>query len=163
MTSPDPFPGFSVSISTCRPRSAGSIAIEAAAADMAPAIHLNLVNDSQDMADMLAGARFLRRLAATEPLNRVIAEEFKPGAAVQSDDEMIADIRARSYSIFHLCGTCRMGDDPRTSVVDHRLKVHGLDNVRVIDASVFPNVISGNINAPAMMVGWKGADLILAS
>jgi len=162
MTSPDPFPGFSVSISTCRPRSAGSIAIKSPAADAPPAIRLNLVTDSQDMADMLDGARFLRRLAATSPLKQVIAEEFKPGAATQSDDEMLADIRARAYSIFHLCGTCRMGEDPRHSVVDQRLKVHGVDNLRVIDASVFPNVISGNINAPAMMVGWKGAEIVLA-
>lgn len=162
MTSPDPFPGFSVSISTCRPRSTGQIAIKSIEPDAAPAIHLNLVADEQDMADMLAGARFLRRLAATEPLQRVIAEEFKPGVATQSNDDMIADIRARSYSIFHLCGTCRMGDDPRGAVVDHLLKVHGIENLRVIDASVFPKVTSGNINAPAMMVGWKGADLVLS-
>lgn len=162
MTSPDPFPGFSVSISTCRPRSTGSIAIKSTVADAPPAIHLNLVTAAEEMADMLAGAHFLRRLAATEPLHRVIAEEFKPGLATQSDDAMIADIRARSYSIFHLCGTCRMGDDPRHAVVDHRLKVHGLENLRVIDASVFPNVTSGNINAPAMMVGWKGAEILLA-
>ena len=75
---------------------------------------------------------------------------------------MIADIRARAYSIFHLCSTCRMGSDPRQSVVDHQLKVHGIDNLRVIDASVFPTVTTGNINAPAMMVGWKGAELVLA-
>ncbi len=163
MTSPDPFPGFSVSISTCRPRSTGSIAIKSAAADAAPAIQLNLATDPQDMADMLAGAGFLRRIASSEPLKRIIAEEFKPGVATQSDDAMIADIRARSYSIFHVCGTCRMGDDPRHSVVDHRLKVHGTENLRVIDASIFPNVTSGNINAPAMMVGWKGAELVLGS
>ncbi|MBL8894436.1 MAG: GMC family oxidoreductase N-terminal domain-containing protein, partial [Rhizobiales bacterium] len=146
MTSPDPFPGFSVSISTCRPRSTGQIAIKSTAPDAVPAIHLNLVTDDQDMADMLAGARFLRRLAATESLQGVIAEEFKPGPATQSDEAMAADIRARSYSIFHLCGTCRMGDDPRQSVVDYRLRVHGIENLRVIDASVVPNVISGNIN-----------------
>lgn len=162
MTSPDPFPGFSVSISTCRPRSTGSIAIKSATVDAAPAIQLNLATDPRDMADMLAGARFLRHLAETGPLGQVIAEEFRPGVATQSDEAMLGDIRARAYSIFHLCGTCRMGDDPRTSVVDHRLKVHGLENLRVIDASVFPNVTSGNINAPAMMVGWKGSDLVTA-
>lgn len=162
MTAPDPFPGFSVSISTCRPRSTGQIAIKSAAIDAPPAIYLNLVTDAQDMADMLAGGRFLRRIAATGSLSQVIAEEFKPGIATQSDEDMLADIRARAYSIFHLCGTCRMGDDPRHCVVDHRLKAHGLENLRVIDASVFPNVTSGNINAPAMMVGWKGAEFVLA-
>jgi choline dehydrogenase len=162
MTSPDPFPGFSVSISTCRPRSTGEIAIKSSAADAPPAIRLNLATDPQDMTDMLAGARFLRRIAGTEPLRQVIAEEFKPGLAIQNDAEMLADIRARAYSIFHLCGTCRIGGDPRYSVVDHTLKVHGIGNLRVIDASVFPNVTSGNINAPAMLVGWKGAELVLA-
>jgi len=162
MTSPDPFPGFSVSISTCRPRSTGRIEIKTASPDEAPAIHLDLVTAPKDMEDMLAGARLLRRLAETPALQRVIAEEFKPGSAVQSDDEMIADIRARAYSIFHLCGTCRMGGDQHDAVVDARLKVHGIENLRVIDASVFPNVISGNINAPAMMVGWKGAEIVLA-
>ncbi|MBL8908573.1 MAG: GMC family oxidoreductase N-terminal domain-containing protein [Rhizobiales bacterium] len=163
MTNPDPFPGFSISISTCRPRSVGSIEIKSAAADEPPAIHLNLIREPEDMADMLAGARFLRRLATAGPLKQVIAEELKPGPATQSDDDMIADIRARSYSIFHLCGTCRMGDDPRRSVVDRHLKVHGLENLRVIDASVFPNVTTGNINAPAMMVGWKGVEIVLAA
>ena len=110
---------------------------------------------------MLAGARFLRALAATEALQRVIVEEFKPGPAIESDGEMIADIRARTYSIFHLCGSCRMGDDPRHSVVDPQLRVHGIENLRVIDASVFPNVTTGNINGAAMMVGWRGAALVL--
>jgi choline dehydrogenase len=162
MTSPDPFPGFSVSISTCRPQSTGRIEIRSARPDEAPAIHLDLLTAPEDMAIMLAGARYLRRLAATPALQQVIAQEFKPGLAIQSDEAMLADIRARTYSIFHLCGTCRMGNDPQTSVVDPNLNVHGVANLRVIDASVFPNVISGNINAPAMMVGWKGADLILA-
>ena len=92
----------------------------------------------------------------------VIAEELKPGPSVQSDEERVADIRARCYSVFHPVSTCRMGPDPRKSVVDHRLRVHGLGNLRVIDASIFPAVTSGNTNAPAIMVGEKGADLVLA-
>ena len=138
MTSPDPFPGFSVSVSSCRPRSTGRIAIKSTDPEAAPAIHLNLLETPEDMAELLEGARFLRRLAATGPLQRIIAEEFKPGSAVQSDEDMTADIRARAYSIFHLCGTCRMGADPRAAVVDARLKVHSIANLRVIDASIFP-------------------------
>jgi choline dehydrogenase len=81
---------------------------------------------------------------------------------VRSDAERIADIRARAYSVFHPVSTCRMGPDPAEFVVDHRLRVHGLAGLRVIDASVFPAVTSGNTNAPAMLVGEKGADLVLA-
>jgi choline dehydrogenase len=161
MTSPDPFPGFSVSVSSCRPRSTGTVSIKSSEPGTPPAIALNLLTEREDMTEILDGARFLRRLAHTDPLKSAIAEEFKPGTATQSDDEMIADIRARAYSIFHLCGTCRMGRGPAQSVVDNRLKVHGFENLRVIDASVFPNITTGNINAPAMMVGWKGAEFIL--
>ena len=73
----------------------------------------------------------------------------------------MADIRARSYSVFHPVGTCRMGPDQAQAVVDHRLRVHGLAGLRVIDASIFPTVTSGNTNAPAIMVGEKGAALVL--
>ena len=84
-----------------------------------------------------------------------------PGPATTSDDALISDIRSRSYSVFHPVGTCRMGPDPATSVVDARLRVHGLGGLRVIDASIFPAAPSGNINAPCIMTGAKGADLIL--
>ncbi len=77
----------------------------------------------------------------------------------ETDEAMIADIRARAYSVFHPCGSCRMGPDPRDAVVDARLKVHGLDGLRIVDASIFPLVPSGNTNAPAMMVGERGGDL----
>jgi len=87
---------------------------------------------------------------------------LKPGPKAQSDEDLIADIRARSYSVFHPVGTCRMGPDPGDSVVDWRLRVHGVSGLRVIDASIFPTLTSGNTNAPAMMTGEKGAELVLA-
>ena len=79
-----------------------------------------------------------------------------------SDEDLIHDMRQRSGTVYHHSCTCRMGPDPATSVVDARLRVHGLQGLRVCDASVFPNLIAGNTNAPAMMVGWRGADIILA-
>jgi choline dehydrogenase len=81
---------------------------------------------------------------------------------VRSDEECVADIRARCYSVFHPVSTCRMGPDPAECVVDPGLRVHGLERLRVVDASIFPTVTSGNTNAPAIMVGEKGADLVLA-
>jgi choline dehydrogenase len=126
-----------------------------------PRIQPNYLATGHDLADLLAGAKFLRRLAATPALGDVIEAELKPGPAAQSDEDLIADIRARAYSVFHPCGSCGMGPDPARAVVDPRLKVHGLEGLRVVDASIFPAIPSGNINAPAIMVGEKGADLVL--
>ncbi|WP_119300404.1 GMC family oxidoreductase [Dongia deserti] len=162
LTRTDPFPGFIMSVSPCRPSSRGHLQIRSADPREAPAIHPNYLSTNHDVEELLAGARFLRRLAATPTMKALIAEELKPGLSVQSDEEHVADIRARCYSVFHPVSTCRMGPDPSQCVVDPRLRVHGLDRLRVVDASIFPTVTSGNTNAPAIMVGEKGADLVLA-
>jgi choline dehydrogenase len=160
MMSPDPFPGFSTSISPCRPRSTGHLELMSPDWRAAPSIQPNALSDPFDMEQMLAGARFLRSLAATPALSSVIAEEMKPGRSTESDAELEADIRARSYSVFHPCGTCRMGPDPTTSVVNADLAVHGFDALHVADASIFPDITSGNLNAPSMMVGEMAAQRI---
>jgi choline dehydrogenase len=159
---PDPFPGFILSASPCRPTSRGHLQIRSGDPRAAPLIHPNYLSTNHDVEELLAGARFLRRLAETPSLSAIIAEELKPGPAVRSDEDRVADIRARSYSVFHPVSTCRMGPDPAGCVVDHRLRVHGLGRLRVVDASIFPTVTSGNTNAPAIMVGEKGSDLVLA-
>jgi choline dehydrogenase len=114
------------------------------------------------MAEMLAGARLLRALAATPALRAITKAETKPGPETESDAALEADIRARAYSIYHPCGTARMGPDPRTAAVDADCRVHGVPGLRVIDASIMPNITSGNLNAPAMLVGWLGAERLLA-
>jgi choline dehydrogenase len=162
LMSPDPFPGFSTSVSPCRPTSRGQVQITSRDPRVAPSIQPNYLSTDHDVEELLIGARFLRRLARTPAMAALIDEELKPGRAIESDAEMIADIRARSYSVFHPVSTCRMGPDPAGSVVDCRLRVHGLSNLRVVDASIFPTVTSGNTNAPAIMVGEKGAELIRA-
>jgi choline dehydrogenase len=162
LTRTDPFSGFTLSASPCRPTSRGHLQIHSNDPKDAPLIHPNYLSTNHDVEELLAGARFLRRLAEAPSFKAIIAEELKPGRHVQSDEERVADIRARCYSVFHPVSTCRMGPDQRESVVDHRLRVHGLDRLRVIDASIFPAVTSGNTNAPAIMVGEKGADLVLA-
>lgn len=159
---PDPFPGFLVSLSPCRPTSRGHVAITSADTRDAPAIFGNYLDTPEDMADLVAGAHFLRRIASTATMRDWIETETKPGPQCRSDADFAADIRARTYSVFHPCGTCRMGPDAATAVVDARLKVHGIDRLRVIDASIFPTIPSGNIGAPAMMVGMRGADFLLA-
>ena len=89
--------------------------------------------------------------------------ELRPGQAVQSDDDLIADFRARSGTVYHPSCTARMGPDPARSVVGADLKVHGVEGLRVCDASVFPTLIGGNTNAPAILVGWMGAERILGT
>lgn len=158
---PDPFPGFLTSISPCRPTSRGTVRARSADPREAPAIAPNYLSTEEDVADILAGARFLRRLTATPTLSRLVEEELKPGKTVRTDDELLADVRARAYSVFHPCGTCRMGPDPASDVVDPTLKSHHVGGLRIADASIFPTIPSGNTNAPAMLVGEKAAELIL--
>lgn len=162
LTRTDPFSGFTTSVSPCRPTSVGHLEIKSPDPKDAPAIHPNYLATSHDVEELLAGARFLRRLAATPALSSIIAEELKPGPKQASDAELVADIRARAYSVFHPVSTCRMGPGAAENVVDPRLRVHGIAGLRVIDASIFPTVTSGNTNAPAIMVGEKGSDLVLA-
>jgi choline dehydrogenase len=163
LMSPDPFPGFSTSVSPCRPKSVGHLAISSADWRAAPEIHPSYLADPFDLQQLLDGARFLRRLAASPSLGAVIESEMKPGVAAQSDEALVADIRARSYSVFHPVGTCRMGPDPGGSVVDPQLRVHGIAGLRVADASIFPLITSGNTNAPAIMVGERAAEFILGA
>jgi len=109
---------------------------------------------------MLAGTKLLRRLAAAPALTSVIDSEIEPGTEAMSDDAPLTHIRQRGSTVFHPVSTCRMGPDPRACVVDPTLKVHGLDGLRIVDASVFPTLTSSNTNAPTIMVAEKAADLV---
>jgi len=161
LLNPDPFPGFLMSFNTCRPTSRGSVHLRSADPLASPVIAPNSLSTPQDVADVYEGARVLRRLSAAKPLAAMIDSELKPGANVCSDAQVLEDFRRRAGSVFHPCGTCAMGPDEARSVVDPRLRVHGVAHLRVIDASIFPSVTSGNINAPTLMVAEKAADLIL--
>ena len=158
---PDPWPGFSIGLSNCRPTSRGSVTIHSADPMVAPRIVANAYSTNHDVAEMLDAVKFLRRIAAQPSMAEMIAEEMLPGPACRSDDELIADFRQRSGTVYHPVATCRMGPDPASSVVDPRLRVHGVANLRVIDASIFPLNISGNTNAAAIVTGAKGADMVL--
>jgi len=159
---PDPFPGVAMSVSPTKAHSSGHVEITSSDWRAAPAIQPNFLDDPRDVAVMVAGARYLRRLSRSPALGSVIDAEVKPGAACDGDAALEADVRARAYSVFHPCGTCRMGPDPTQSVVDSDLRLHGVAGLRIADASVFPEITSGNINAPAMMVGRMAARRILA-
>jgi choline dehydrogenase len=159
---PDPFAAFLLSFNACRPTSSGFVEIRSANPFDPPAIVPNALSTDEDRRDALAGVRLLRALAASGPLARVIESELLPGASKQSDEELLEDFRQRASTVFHPASTCRMGPDPATSVVDPSLKVHGVQGLRVIDASIFPTLTSGNTNAPTIMVAEKGAALVVA-
>jgi choline dehydrogenase len=99
--------------------------------------------------------------ASARPLADIISEELIPGPTVAGDEALLADFRSRADTVYHPTSTCIMGSDPARCVVDHRLRVHGVDGLRVIDASIFPNITSGNTNAPTVMVAEKGAAMII--
>ena len=161
LMNPDPFPGFLMSFNTCRPVSRGSVHVRSPDPLAAPAVTANALSAPEDIRDVYEGARLLRRLTATQPLASAMAEELQPGAAVQSEEALLEDFRRRAGTVFHASCTCAMGPDRERSVVNARLRVHGVGGLRVVDASVFPNVTSGNTNTPTYMVAEKAADLIL--
>jgi choline dehydrogenase len=158
---PDPFPGILLSAQPCRPVSRGYLHVRSSSPEAVPVIVPNSLHAPQDLEDLLDGAALLRKLASTPALSAVIERELAPGPHVQNREDMVRDIRARASSVFHPVGTCRMGPDPGSNVVDGRLRAHGLGSLRVVDASIFPAVTSGNTNAPVLMVAEKAATMLL--
>ena len=161
LLNPDPYPGFLMSFNTCRPSSRGWVHIRSTDPTASPDIQTNSLSTAADIEDVYDGARVLRQIAAAPQLAAVTASEREPGREVRSDADVLEDFRRRSGSVFHASCSCAMGSDPRTSVLDARLRVRGVHGLRVVDASAFPNVTSGNTHAPTIMLAEKGADLIL--
>lgn len=161
LTEPDPFPGYAIGLSSTRPKARGSILIRSADPFEHPAIRANAYGAAADAEAMLAGVKLIRRLAAQPALAEITAGELVPGPSVRSDAELTEDFRNRSGTVYHPCGTARMGTDARNSVVDPRLRVHGVGGLVVADASVFPAIMSGNTNAPTMMAAARAAQWLI--
>lgn len=161
LLNPDPFSAFLLSFNSCRPTSRGHLQITSADPFEYPSIQPNYLSTQLDIDEAIAGNRMLRAIAQTAPLSDIITEELVPGAHLQGDEALLEDFRNRADTVYHPSCTCMMGPDPATSVVDARLRVHGVQGLRVVDASVFPTITSGNINAPTVMVAEKGAAMIL--
>ena len=158
---PEPYSGFLLAFSPCRPTSRGSVRIASGQATDPPLIQPNFLSTQEDVDAVLQGSRLVRKLMSAPALQAITVEETKPGHRVQTDADMLQYFREEAGSIYHLCGSCAMGSDPVNTVVSSRLKVHGIDGLRIADASIFPNVTSGNINAPTMMVAEKASAMIL--
>jgi len=156
-----PFSAFTSSVCQLRPTSRGSIRITSRDARVYPSIQPNYLSTDEDCRVAVDAVRVARRIAEQVPLAQVITEEYVPGARYQSDAELLDAARQFSQTIYHPAGTCKMGSDP-LAVVDDRLRVHGLEGLRVVDASIMPVIVSGNTNAPTIMIAEKAADLIKA-
>jgi len=158
----DPFPGFQICFQPSRPTSRGRIDIQSPDAGVAPKIFSNYLSTNKDLEDVVAGGRLIQSFVRTDGLRQLIAGPNGCDLASLSDNQIVEDYRERSGTVFHPVSTCMMGPDERYSVVGPDLKVHGVTGLRVIDASTFPNVTSGNTNAPTLMLAHKAADSILS-
>ncbi|WP_049645601.1 GMC family oxidoreductase [Candidatus Rhodobacter oscarellae] len=159
---PDPWPGLSLGFNACRPTSQGRVDISSADAAQPPRIAPNYLATTEDERATIAGGRVLEQMLNTPALQALIDRPngFTPVDA--SDEAILADFRARASTVFHACGTCRMAPEAAGGVVDPKLRVHGVEGLRVVDASIFPNITSANTNAPTIMVAAKAAGDILA-
>ncbi|GAB7524171.1 GMC family oxidoreductase [Paraburkholderia sp. 2C] len=157
------FPGCTYSICQLRPESRGSVRIRSTEMRDAPSIVPNYLATDLDRRTTVAGVRFARRVAATQPMAALMKREVRPGADAQSDDELLHFCREYGQTIFHPSGTAKMGmaNDP-LAVVDERLRVYGTRGLRVVDCSIMPTLVSGNTNVPIVMVAEKASDMILA-
>ena len=156
----DPFSGFSIGGFKLHPASAGSTHIVSPQAASPPAIDPRYLADEADRRSAVALLRLIGEIAAQPALQPLIVEETRPGCGAD-DDALLQYARETGQTAWHTVGTCRMGADAADSVVDARLRVHGLTGLRVVDASVMPTIVSSNTNAPAIMIGEKGAAMIL--
>jgi len=158
---PEPYSGFLLCFNPCRPTSRGEVRIASADLNDAALIDPNYLSTQKDIDEAIQGSYLIRKIMQSPALKAITVQEVLPGPAVNDDEAMLRYFRENCGSIYHLCGSCAMGSDVEQSVVDKRLNVHGIKGLRVVDASIFPNVTSGNTNAAVMMVAEKGADLIL--
>jgi choline dehydrogenase len=155
-----PFSGFTASVCQLRPESRGSLKIRSADPAAPPEIRVNYLASEVDRTTNVEGLKILRKILRAPALEPYVAEEVDPGDKVTSDEALLAYCRARGTTIYHPTSTCRMGNDP-LAVVDQRLRVRGIEGLRVVDASVMPDLVSGNTNAPVIMIAEKASDMIL--
>jgi choline dehydrogenase len=158
------FKGITMNINVLRSESIGSIHIKSANPAEQPAIRFNFLSAQSDRDGLLAAMRKARELMATPPISDWTGKEIAPGAHLQTDAELLEWVRNHAETTYHPVGTCKMGpaSDPR-AVVDDQLRVHGIEGLRVADASIMPMLTSGNTNAPSIMIGEKCAAMVLAA
>jgi len=154
--------GVTLNINVLRSESIGSIHVKSTDPFQPPAINFNFMSSEYDRQGTVAAIRKARELFAASPLADVVGQELAPGAHVQSDEDLVQWICNYAETTYHPVGTCKMGADPM-AVVDDQLRVHGIERLRIADASIMPTLTSGNTNAPSIMIGEKCAEMVLAA
>jgi len=153
------FSGFTSIAYQLRPESRGEIKLKSPDPFDAPAVHPKYLSAETDQQTIVAGLRLIRRILANPHMRAFIESEFQPGPAMESDEQLLNYARRRGGTVYHPTSTCKMGSDPM-AVVDAELRVHGIEGLRVADASIMPTVVSGNTNAATIMIGEKLADMV---
>ena len=156
-----PFSAFTMSICNLRPESRGEVKINSSDPTQLPKIIPNYLSTNSDKKIAIDSIKVARKIADADSLKKYILEEYVPGPSFKSDEELLEAAKNNSQSIYHPVGTCKMGNDI-DSVVDEILKVHGVSGLRIVDASIMPELVSGNTNAPTMMIAEKASEMILA-
>ena len=162
LMSPDPYPAVRLGFNPTKPTSEGWISLKSSDPFESPKFAGNYLSTEEDKKVMISGMHLMRKFLQTNAMKDIVEQEILPGSDILDDESFMEFARNEGGTVFHQCGTCRMGKDISCSVVDERLRVHGISGLRIVDASIFPRISTGNTNAPAIMVGEKAADIITA-
>jgi choline dehydrogenase len=154
--------GITAIMNTLRSESTGSVHISSKVANRPPAIRFNFLTVQLDREVTLEAMRITRRIMTAPAMQRIATDEIAPGPNIQTDNELLDWIKHNAETTYHPVGTCKMGSDPM-AVVDDQLRVHGMEALRVADASIMPTLTSGNTNAPSIMIGEKASRMVLAA
>jgi len=156
------FSAFTTSVCQLRPESRGELKIQSKDPKQYPSIQPNYLSTELDLRTAVNGLKVARKITSAPSMEPYILDEYVPGYQYQSEAELEEAVRKYSQTIYHPAGTCKMGSDA-SAVVDDQLKVHGIDKLRVVDASIMPEIVSGNTNAPTIMIAEKASDMILGN
>ena len=157
----DKFNGFIIGFNSCRPKSLGEVTLKPSKDDYIPSINPNYLSDERDLHDLYSTFDFIRHFSANQNISNIIKSPLNIDPIKASNDELLDHFKSSATTIYHPCGTCRMSKDIESGVVSDKLKVHGLENLWIVDASIMPNITSGNINAPVMMLSHLSSKIII--
>ena len=157
----DKFNGFIIGFNSCRPKSLGEVNLKNVDNDYVPSIDPRYLSDERDIHDLYSTFDFIRKFSLNKNITNIIKSPVNIDPIKLSDNELLDHFKSNATTIYHPCGTCRMSKEVNTGVVSEKLKVHGLDNLWVVDASIMPNITSGNINAPVMMLSHLSSKIII--